>query len=361
MRILYGIVGEGMGHAIRSRAVIEHLAREEGHEIAIVVSGRAYEVLKGTFPDVHRIWGLSMTYRDNEFRMIRSVVENVKNSLEGIPENIAQYFEIAGTFHPDCVISDFESWSYLYGVRHGVPVISLDNIQMITRCTHPEAFVSLHEKDFLFTKAFVKGKLPLCEHYYVTTFFYPEVRKPETTLVPPVLRREILDASVSDGEHVLVYQTSESAGDLPAILRSLDLPFVVYGYRRDIAEDAADGNVTYRPFNEARFIEDLASARAVIANGGFTLLSEAVHLGKPVLSIPVKSQFEQVLNGHYLEGLGYGYAADELDASTARFFLSNLETYRKALAGYDRSGSNARLFALLDERLDRMAAGVEEL
>ena len=39
----------------------------------------------------------------------------------------------------------------------------------------------------------------------------------------------------------------------------------------------------YRPFSEAGFIEDLRTAR-VIAGGNFTLLSEAVYLGKPTLA-----------------------------------------------------------------------------
>ena len=35
MRVLYGVVGEGMGHAIRSRVVLEHLFAQ-GHEVEIM-------------------------------------------------------------------------------------------------------------------------------------------------------------------------------------------------------------------------------------------------------------------------------------------------------------------------------------
>lgn len=42
MRILYGVVGEGMGHATRSRVVIEHLLAA-GHRLHVVVSGRAFD------------------------------------------------------------------------------------------------------------------------------------------------------------------------------------------------------------------------------------------------------------------------------------------------------------------------------
>ena len=43
MRILYGVVGEGMGHATRSRVLLEELIKE--HEVQIVVSGRAKDYL----------------------------------------------------------------------------------------------------------------------------------------------------------------------------------------------------------------------------------------------------------------------------------------------------------------------------
>ena len=44
MRILYGVVGEGMGHATRSKVVCEHLVAR-GHDVKIVVSGRAHALL----------------------------------------------------------------------------------------------------------------------------------------------------------------------------------------------------------------------------------------------------------------------------------------------------------------------------
>jgi len=44
MRILYGVVGEGMGHAIRSRVVLEELVKK--HDVQVVVSGRAHDYLQ---------------------------------------------------------------------------------------------------------------------------------------------------------------------------------------------------------------------------------------------------------------------------------------------------------------------------
>ncbi len=63
MKILYGVVGEGMGHATRSRVVLEHLAKH--HEVHIVVSGRASDYLTKRFENVHEIWGLTINYDGN--------------------------------------------------------------------------------------------------------------------------------------------------------------------------------------------------------------------------------------------------------------------------------------------------------
>ena len=64
MRILYGVVGEGMGHAMRSRVVLEHLVAA-GHEVEIMASGRAVDFLGKRFDGVNRIHGLHMVLEDD--------------------------------------------------------------------------------------------------------------------------------------------------------------------------------------------------------------------------------------------------------------------------------------------------------
>src|SRR5512138_2360625 len=161
MRILYGVVGEGMGHAMRSRVVLDHLAAS--HEVQVVVSGRAHDYLKARESDhlgVNRIWGLTIVYEDNEVQNFRTVLRNVAGAVAGgWPRNVRAYFDLAEQFRPDVVISDFESWSYLYGRTHLLPVISLDNIQLLSRCALPPEMVAGHELDFQLAKALVRTKL----------------------------------------------------------------------------------------------------------------------------------------------------------------------------------------------------------
>ena len=234
----------------------------------------------------------------------RTVLANLKGAVTGMPKNVRAYFDIAEKFAPDVVISDFESWSYLFGKNHMLPVLSVDNIQMITRCTHAPEILAGHENEFRIAKTVIKPKVAGAFHYLITTFFYPPVRKPRTTLVPPILRPQILAAERGQGDHLLVYQTSTSNTALPEILARSGRECRIYGLRRDLKEDVVEGNLRYRPFSEDGFIDDLRTARGVIASGGFTLMGEAVYLRRPMLAVPVGGQFEQVLNARYLEARG---------------------------------------------------------
>jgi UDP:flavonoid glycosyltransferase YjiC (YdhE family) len=123
----------------------------------------------------------------------------------------------------------------------------------------------------------------------------------------------------------------------------------VYGVRRDLTEDLPDGDLVYRPFSETVFLDDLRTARAVIAGGGFSLLSECVYLHKPVLSIPVEGQFEQVLNARYLEKLGYGEYAPDPTPQAIRAFLDRLPAHERALAAYRQDGNSEALAALREQ------------
>lgn len=347
MKILYGVVGEGMGHAVRSRVVLEHLLAR-GHEIEIMASGRAADFLAARFRGVRRIHGFHIVYGENQMRLAATVGSNLVSSAAGLPKNLSAYFDLIRGFSPDLVVSDFDSWTYLYGKAHGLPVISVDNNQIVHRCKHPPEVTAGHELDFQLTRAFVKAKLPFCRHYVITTFFYPELRKPQTTLVPPILRPEVLAAPSTRGDHLLVYQTAEGNTGLARTLAGTGMECRIYGMRRGIREEQAEGNLRYRPFDEAGFIADLASARAVICGGGFTVLGEAVYLRKPTLSVPVRGQFEQVLNARWLERLGYGRYAESLqDPAVVHRFLEAIPGCEEKLAGYEQQG-NERLFSVVD-------------
>src|SRR5258708_22352048 len=131
MRILYGVVGEGMGHATRSKVVCEHLVAS-GHEVKIVVSGRAHAFLAQSFRDVVEIKGLTIRYVDNRMDLDGTLAKNVLAAPWMLAANVGAYFEKVARFRPDAVISDFDSFAYFFAKRHRLPIISIDNQQIIS-------------------------------------------------------------------------------------------------------------------------------------------------------------------------------------------------------------------------------------
>lgn len=352
MRILYGVVGEGMGHAIRSRVILDELVKN--HDVQVVVSGRAHDYLAkraGEHLSVKKIWGFTIVTEDNEVRNFKTLFENLKGAFSGgWPRNIKAYFDVADSFRPDVVVSDFESWSYLYAVNHRLPVVSVDNMQIINRCRHDPEILRGHEGSFQIAKGIIKAKVPGAYHYLITTFFYPPVRKKRTSLHPPILRPEILAAKPEPGAHLLVYQTYTTNKELPEMLKRTGIECRIYGMRRDLKEEVRDGSLVYKPFSEAGFIDDLRTARGVVASAGFTLMGEAVYLHRPMLTEPVGKQFEQIINARYLQKEGYGLHAEELTEPLLREFLERIPEFENNLACYSQDG-NTDLLAKLEGTL----------
>jgi UDP-N-acetylglucosamine:LPS N-acetylglucosamine transferase len=81
-------------------------------------------------------------------------------------------------------------------------------------------------------------------------------------------------------------------------------------------------------------------------------MSEAVYLHKPMLSIPLEGQFEQVINALYLEKLGYGMYTKQLTMESLKEFLSRVPACQQSLKGYVQEG-NTQLLTALREQLAR--------
>ncbi len=344
-RIIYAACGEGMGHAIRTSVVLEHLKPE--NEVIVFASGRAFEFLSGKFDDVYKIYGFNTVYENNAVNDKKTFIKAMKNLPRDVRDNIKLLYNIANEFKPDIIISDFEFYSNILSKIIRVPMISIDNMHVITHCKIDVP--RKYSRDKLKAEGVVRSFIMGPQKYLITSYFYPEIKnKDKVSMFPPILREEILSLKPVNGGHVLVYQTSTSNSKLIQTLKEIDEKFIVYGFDTDKVEK----NLTYRKFNEDQFFSDLGSCKAVLANGGFTLISESIYLKKPVLSIPVKGQFEQILNAIYLERLGYGEFHEKLEVGVLEQFLSKLDVYYDSLKSYSQDGNKA-LLKELDHLIQR--------
>lgn len=100
---------------------------------------------------------------------------------------------------------------------------------------------------------------------------------------------------------------------------------------------------------------DLASARAILSGGSFTVLTESLAIRKPILSIPIKGQFEQEMNAFYLEKSGYGKGCETITKEIIEDFLNYLDFYKDNLRDY-KSRGNEELFQAIDVFISNIQA-----
>lgn len=332
--VFYCICGEGMGHAIRSGVIIDRI--KEKYDIYIFSSERAYEYLNSKFDNVYKIGGFNTVYINNKVNNLQTLSKAIQRNPTNMKVGYEKLYKKARELRPDVIVTDFEIYATMVSKLLNIPLISLDNIHMIT-----QAKISYPDNkriEMLKAKSVIKTYVVKPKVHILTSFFYPPVRsKKNAVIYPPVIREDILKLKPENGDHVIVYQTSKESVKLVRKLKALkDEKFIVYGFN----VNKEDGNLTYKEFNEDVFYDDLASAKAVICNGGFTFISEAISLKKPIYSVPALGNFEQTLNGYYVQRLGYGEYHEVMSAKRVKNFLNRLSIYKKHLSKVKKTNND---------------------
>ena len=358
LRILYGVMGEGLGHAMRARVIIDELSAR-GHIVLAASSARGTLLLRSHGIAVVDVEGLHLCTREGAVLRARTLGANLRATPRRLKFAAGVPWQTALAFEPDVVISDFESFSHAVGRALGKPVISLDHQHILSVARHAAVLRDRPSSSVALARTFVHAKLPGCAHHIVPTFFFPPVKarqRTTTTLTGPILRPALLQAASVPGDHVVVYQTARGDSSLLGALAAVpDVRFHVYGAGRP--GPLADNVVGCR-FSENAFLDDMRTCRAVLANGGFTSLAEAIVLRKPVLSVPLRHQGEQTLNALWLQALGHGRALDRWSGDGVTAFLDAVAAARFRVPDDDeqerlRSGTRAAL-AVLESQLDQL-------
>lgn len=350
MRIAYAVHGYGRGHAVRSLAVLTELASR--HEVLVLAGADAVPLLS-SLPLVP-IPCLGFGYRGGRISAARTLRDNgsLLASLVVGGGPVASVEATLARFRPDVVVSDSEPLSLRAAGRLGIPRIGFDHVGIIAWCrpSAPLGDALRLERDALAYRLLLGRP----ERVLVSSFFAAPARRRDVVVIPPVLRARVLAATPQDRGHLLVYlnQPRLLTPEVLSAVAGAGLPAIVYGGGREHRA----GDVRFKPIDEAGFVEDLASARAVLCTAGHQLASEALHLRKPMLLCPEGSA-EQRLNARELLRLGVARCVDpaRLDARAIQAFLDGAGAHRQALAALPRNGNAQAVEAL--EAAGRALAG----
>lgn len=302
-RIIYALSGQGRGHSSRVRAISSEL-RSRGHEIFFCGGGTALEVLQSQGDTVIPVPHLKQVVHDNRIQVLKTVSSNIPNirNRGAIVDNLADTFTDIGA---DLLITDFEAFSPRAAAQIGLPVLSFNHQQVVTETRYRLA--ARYRLNAALASTVIRLVAPDNPvHTLLTSFYFPPVRDPDNvSLIGPILRPEVRAMHTSSDGTVLVYfNQAEGSESFARLLQQSDRDFIVYNFPKDAR--LTSHNIEYKDASCEGFLRDLARCSAVICTAGFTLLSESLFLGKPVLSIPNRGIFEQTLNALFLEKTGLG-------------------------------------------------------
>jgi uncharacterized protein (TIGR00661 family) len=340
--LYYGVAGEGRGHAARALALIEQL--HERHRVVVYSYGQALSLLKPACAplgvEVRPLPPLEFAYTSRRtLSYTKTFFKNVGylKDLSDIFLRVQKHMELD---QPDLIISDFEPVLPRVGRRLGVPFLSVDHQHFLLACEVGELPPSLRAHT-AWMAAFVKMFAPEGPSETVISSFFPYRMKPRYAFAKQVgvmMRRNILDATPEDHGHLVAYVRRPETIDLVPHLRRLGHPVRVYG----LGAQSSVRNVHFRAIDPARFVDDLASARALVTTAGNQLVGEALYLGKPVYAIPEPQNREQDINAHFVRTMGVGECAapNAIDSSQLSTFLDKVPFYRARINRQRMCGNN---------------------
>ncbi len=297
MKIFYAIQATGNGHIARAVELLPYL--QQYGEVSFFLSGSNSNLQPG-LPVKYRSKGLSLFYSNSgglDYRKMLRAFEPLRVWKEARQLPVEQY---------DLVINDFESITALACWLKKVPSINFG---------HQASFHSP------FTPRPAKrdriGELVLQRYAPANAYAGLHFEQYDEFIFSPIIKQQVLQASPADKEHITVYLSHYADEVIAAQLKLVPgVRFEVFS--KKVKQPVTDGNITFIPIHNEAFSNSMINSRGVITGAGFETPAEALYLGKRLLCLPIKGQYEQSCNAAALEKLGVSIAA----AVTSRFHLT---------------------------------------
>lgn len=283
MKILYAIQGTGNGHLSRARDIVPILQRKG--DLDILISGKQADV-ELPYPMKYRFEGMGFTFgKSGGVDLLDTYRQlNFKNMTAEIRQLPVEKY--------DLVISDFEpvtSWACLLKNKFCIG-LSHQNAVLTKGAPQPK------KKDF-FSISLLKYYAPSSVQYGFHFSRFSE------NMFTPVIRQEVRDLEVTNEGHYTVYLPSYDDEKLIKNLRKMkDVKWEVFSKHN--TKPVRDKNVSIYPINNEAFLKSMASSTGILCGAGFETPAEALFLGKKLMVIPMKNQYEQQCNAAALEYMG---------------------------------------------------------
>jgi len=291
MKILYSIQATGNGHISRAMELMPHL--QQYGQVDVFLSG-SNSHLQPNLPVAYRSKGLSLFYGNtgglDYWKMWKELnLRRVWNEAKDLP--VEKY---------DIVLNDFESITSLACRMKKVPSIGFGHQASFRSSLTPRS-----------AKKDITGDLILRQYATSTAYIGLHFKQYDDFIYSPVIKQEILDTVPTDEGHVTVYLSHYSDDVVVKALQKVKgIRFEVFS--KKVVQPTVLNNVTLFPISNHGFTGSLVRSHGVITGAGFETPAEALYLGKKVLALPIRGQYEQLCNAAAMKEFGV-VVVDEID------------------------------------------------
>lgn len=133
-------------------------------------------------------------------------------------------------------------------------------------------------------------------------------------VVPPLLRKEILQCQSENGDYLHGYMLNTNYADeiIAYQKKHPDVQMHFFWDKKDSpAETIVNEHLTFHKLDDKLFIQYMVGCKGYATTAGFESVCEAMYLGKPVLMVP--THIEQACNAHEASLAGAGVVSDHFN------------------------------------------------
>lgn len=283
MKVLYAIQGTGNGHIARAREIVPLLSRM--CELDLFISGSNSQV-QLPHEVKFRSKGLSIFYNKSGGVSIRRTLGNIR------PKELVREIRELPVEKYDLIINDFEFISAHAALLKGVPCIGFGH----QAAFHSEATPRPRRRDLI-------GEFILKHYAPATQAVGLHFERYASNIHTPVIRSEIRTLATATGRHFTVYLPHYDDKLLIGILTE-QKDCYWHLFTKNAKNITTHKNVTLLPIDSRNFTQSLANCNGLITGAGFESPAEAMFLGKKILALPIRGQYEQKCNAKALKMMG---------------------------------------------------------
>lgn len=321
MKMLFIIQGEGRGHLTQALSLRQKLA-DEGHQVVGVLVGKSPA---RHIPDFFMEKINAPVYSFESPNFLPTAKNKQVNLLKSIGYNVLRLHKYTASIHyinrmiketeADVVVNFYElltGLTYLF-CRPKAMMVCIAHQYLFL---HPDfSFPKLNAVSLSLLKFFTRVTAIGATKKLALSFRkMREVPAAKMVVVPPLLRKEIINRTPRKGNYLHGYLLnsgfSEEVKEWHAV--HPEVPMHFFWDKREAKETTkVDDTLSFHQLNDVRFVKYMANAKAYATTAGFESVCEAMYLDKPVLMVP--THIEQACNAHDASLSGAGAVAEHFD------------------------------------------------